>query len=282
MAGHVGLLKNLMNAATGKPLASVQPLNFSGSMNYGLMRLAATIAGDRARAPEARRLWLGWEREQLSVGHHSRAGQCEQLEPQPHSEFVLGSIMVVWRTALRNNDVELAQACEANIGRCVALYRAFNVAGVVGAPSARAKDPEDSSSGSKAGQWRSRPADGILSRVIGTKRPKYDGLSVSVFDEILSMPGADGEGLRSRLATHPLPLLRIPVKKLVIEGEGYPGYRAWMEPTEAAVKILGRDALSGVIHRVGKDPELFFDWKTMPPLPEGAVVETIGERLLEK
>jgi len=277
MAGHVGLLKNLNEAAAGKPLSSAQPLSFSGSMNYGLMRLAAAIAGDKAHAAEARRLWLEWEREQLEVGHHSRAGQCEQLEPAPHAEFVLGSIMVVWRTALRDGDSELAAACEGNVGRCVALYRVFNVAGIVCAPSARAKDIDDPSNGAGLAQWRSRPADGILSRVIGTKRPKYDGLSVSLFDEILSMPplGSNGGGLRVRLANHPLPLLRIPVKRSPIPGEGY---RAWMEPTDAAVKILGRDALSGVICRFGHEPDLYYDWKPMPPLPEGAVVETIGAR----
>lgn len=273
MADHVRLLRDLKLAADSQPIKSKPALGFGGSYNYGLMRIAAALenahlTGDHVLSGEAREMWMDNEREQRNIGHHCHREQCEQLQPQPHSEFIIAPVCLVWRGALRRDDVELAAACEANMGRSIALWKRLNLGGIVCSPSARAKDPDDKSNDSGVGQWRNRPADAILARVVGGKRIRYNGLSVQLFEECLQL----GSKISDRLRAAPIPKLRVPVYRAEVPG----GYIAWHEPTQAAREALGKDALSGVIHTVKGKPELFFDWRKITGMPGGAAVEILG------
>jgi len=261
MADHVRLLRDLTLAAQGKPILSTPSLGYGGSYNYGRMRIAAAYAHalltrNAKLASDARSLWLDNEREQLTIGHHCHLNQCEQLEPQPHSEFIIAAGCLMWREALKQGDRELASACEADMGRDVALWKVFNLGGIVCAPSARAKDADDKSNDAGVGQWRNRPGDAILSRVLtGRRGVKFNGLSVQLFDQC--MMGI----VRERMNAAPLPKLRVPVHRVSLPGGGY---AAWHEPTEEAKQALGRDALSGVVHQIAGRPEVYYDWQEMP------------------
>jgi len=267
---HVRLLRDLTLAAQGKPILSQPALGYGGSYNYGRMRIAAAYAHalltrNAKLASDARSLWLDNEREQLTIGHHCHLNQCEQLEPQPHSEFIIAAGCLMWREALKQGDRELAAACEADMGRDIALWKVFNLGGIVCAPSARAKDAEDKSNDAGVGQWRNRPGDAILSRVLtGRRGVKFNGLSVQLFDECLRISQDGGwptAGCRDRLESALLPKLRVPVHRASLSGGGY---AAWYEPTEEAKQALGRDALSGVVHQIAGRPEVYYDWQEMP------------------
>lgn len=277
MAAHEGLFGNVTLAAKGVPIPGVLEIGFGGSFNYGMMRISAAIENGfstRAAGPaaEARRMWLDNEVEQLHIGHWCHGGQNECLCPQPHSSFILAPVMLVWRGALRRKDAELAQACEHNTGRSVALYKAFSLNGVVCAPAGRAKTADDPSNGSRQDQWRNRPGDAILALVQGTRPPKYGGLEVDLFQQILG--GPDGQGIRSRLRAYPLPqVLSLPIHRAALPGGGY---AAWIEKTDKAAIQLGHDALNGVVCRPGREPELYYDWQPLPALPAGCEVQVIG------
>jgi hypothetical protein len=277
VADHVRLRRDVSLAAQGLPIKSKPALGFGGSYNYGLSRISAAmehgyLTGDKKLAEDARKMWLENEEEQLKIGHHCHREQCEQLEPEPHSAMVEEAVCLVWRGALRRSDAELAAACEANMGRSVALWKRLNLGGIVCSPSARAKDPEDKSNDAGVGQWRNRPADAILGRVVGGKWIKYDGLSVQLFDACVMWKEKDRENLLERLRFAPVPKLRVPVHLAEVSG----GYIAWHEPTAENRKALGKDALSGVIHTIKGKPELFYDWGAMPALPEGSKPVLLG------
>lgn len=282
MADHVRLRRDVTLAARGLSILSRPALGFGGSYNYGLSRISAALehahlTGDRALAADARAMWLDNEREQLTLGHHCHREQCEQLEPEPHSAMIQEAVCLVWRGALRRDDTELARACEANMGRSIALWKRLNLGGVVCSPSARAKDPDDPSNDSGVGQWRNRPADALLARVMGWRKIKYEGLSVQLFEECLALD------TRDRLFRAPIPKLRVPIYRVEIPGGGN-GYAAWHEPVPAARLALGKDACSGVVHRVRGVPEVYWDWRPIPDLEElkragmaaGAQIEVIG------
>jgi hypothetical protein len=223
-------------------------------------------------------MWLDNEREQLTLGHHCHRDQCEQLEPSPHAEFIYASCCLMWREALKQGDRELASACEADMGRSIALWKRLNLGGIVCAPSARAKDPDDKSNDAGVGQWRNRPADAILVRVVGGKRIKFEGLSVQLFDECIALIARKASESVFSLRVAPLPKLRVPIHRVSLGPGPSAGYAAWHEPTEENRRALGKDALSGVVHRVKGRPELHYDWNIMPrEVTEGSgKVEVIG------
>lgn len=269
MADHVRLMRDLTLVAQGLSIKSKPTLGFGGSYNYGKMRIAAAIEQahlikDPKLANQAREMWLDNEREQLSIGHWCHREQCEQLCPLPHSEFILASECVVWRGALRRGDQELAASCEASISRSLALWHLFSLGGIVCAPGARAKDIEDGSNGMNMDQWRNRPAEAMLARVFGGKKPKYNSLSVQMFDEAMKL----AVNSKPRIIDVAGVKLRVPINYTSLPGGGYV---AWMNKPEDFK--LG-DPLSGVIHRVKGKPELYYDWTDIPDLPEK--FQTIG------
>jgi len=265
MADHVRLFHDLTLAAQGLPIKSKATLGFSGSYNYGKMRIAAAyahaiIVGDKPLLYDAREIWLDNEHEQLTIGHWCHAQQCEQLCPQPHSEFLISPCCLVWREAIKQDDNELSSACEAEMGRSIAAWKVFNLGGIVCAPSARAKDPDDKSNDAGVGQWRNRPADAILSRVLTGKRGvRFNGLSVQLFDQCM------GPIARGRLASSPFPKLRVPIRYSALPGGGY---ATWYDPTDDARHVLGRDALTAVIHRAKGRPDVYYDFAPVSNLPQ--------------
>ncbi len=268
MADHVRLLHDLTLASQGKPIASIPALGFGGSYNYGKMRIAAAlehgyIVKDLTLAKSARKMWLENEQEQLEVGHWSHGNGTEQLCPQPHSSFILNAETVVWRGAIKRGDSQLGDSCEKSLGRSFALWNVLSLNGVVCAPGARAKDPNDNSSGTMSGQWRNRPADAILSIIeTGRNKIKFDDICIQLFTQCMAM----SKGSQERLLSSPIPKLRAPVNYINIDNQFAHGYCAWYDPTPSNLSLLGKDGLTGVVHKISGSPEVYYDWAEIPNL----------------
>jgi hypothetical protein len=271
MADHVRLLRDLTLASQGKPIASTPALGFGGSYNYGKMRIAAAlehgyIVKDIVLVNSARKMWLENEQEQLDFGHWSHGKGTEQLCPQPHSSFILNAEVVVWKGAIKRGDSVLANSCERSLGRSFALWNVFSLNGIVCAPGARAKDSNDKSNDSNTGQWRNRPADAILSIIkTGRNKLKFDDLCIQLFTQCMSM----AKGSQERLLSAPIPKLKIPVNYLKINNNNNNhGYCAWYDPTPSNLSLLGKDGLTGVVHKISGAPEVYYDWAEIPNLEE--------------
>ena len=272
MAGHVGLRAAQKLARNGKPVPSPSTA-VSGSLNYHVMRTVTAILEYHRRRDldnysKAKRTWLKYEQDQLRVGHWSRAEQCEQLCPQPHSDFHLDAIvdlwlwslgLMPWQNAREPQSLELAAACEANISRCVASWKPFELDGIVCAPGMRAKDENDDV---PTAQWRNRPADKILAIVRGDKGIKYDSPATEGLEKLVHFD----PDLRRRLDKAPFPRLRVPVYRAKVDG----GYMAFYPDTVDARRAAGKDGLTCVVHRKAGEPEVYYDWETSPTA-EGAV-----------